>query len=86
MKPGVTSWPTASGVAGVGQSSTSASTTSSAKILEQHTKEKKDKYEVMCLEHQRDFTLLVYSVDGMVSKDARMAERQVAWLTSSKRG
>ena len=33
--------------------------TSSAKILERHTKEKKDKYEAACLERRWDFTPLV---------------------------
>ncbi len=32
----------------------------------------------------RDFTPLVYSVDGMASKDARMAERCIAWLLAKK--
>ena len=58
--------------------------TSSAKILERHAKEKKDKYEAACLERRRDFTPLVYSVDGMASKDARTAERRVAWLLAQK--
>ena len=44
--------------------------TSLSKILEHHTKEKKDKYETACLDHHRDFTPLVYSVDGMAYKDA----------------
>ena len=48
--------------------------TSSSKILECHAKEKKDKYETACLDRHRDFTPLVYSVDGMASKDARTAE------------
>ena len=49
--------------------------TSSTKILERPAKEKKDKYEAACLERRRDFTPLVYSVDGMASKDAHTAER-----------
>ncbi|KAL7477797.1 hypothetical protein ACHAW6_003631, partial [Cyclotella cf. meneghiniana] len=39
--------------------------TSLSKILEGHAKEKKDKYETACLNRCRDFTPLVYSVDGM---------------------
>ena len=46
--------------------------TSSAKILECHAKEKKD------------FTLLIYSVDRMTSKDAQIVERRVAWLLVQK--
>ncbi|KAL7477235.1 hypothetical protein ACHAW6_003052 [Cyclotella cf. meneghiniana] len=51
--------------------------TSLSKILEQHAKEKKDNYETACLDHCRDFTPLVYSVDGMASKDARTAEQHI---------
>ena len=58
--------------------------TSSSKILERHDKEKKDKYETACLDRRRDFTPLVYSVDGMASKDARTAERRIAWLLVKK--
>ncbi len=58
--------------------------TSSSKILERHAKEKKDKYETACLDRRRDFTPLVYSVDGMASKDARTAEQQIAWLLKKK--
>ena len=54
--------------------SMSYGTTSSTKILERYAKEKKDKYEAACLERRRDFTPLVYSVDGMASKDARTAK------------
>ncbi|KAL7474348.1 hypothetical protein ACHAW6_000324, partial [Cyclotella cf. meneghiniana] len=57
---------------------------SSIKILERHAKEKKDKYETACLNHRRDFTPLVYSVDGMALKDARTAERQIGWLLAKK--
>jgi hypothetical protein len=35
------------------------------KGLEQHEKEKKDKYLQNCLEKQKDFTPMVYSVDGI---------------------
>ena len=37
-----------------------------------------------CLERRRDFTPLVYSMDGMASKDARTAEQRVAWLLAQK--
>ncbi len=36
-----------------------------AKVLEQHEKEKNDKYLQNCLEMQKDFTPMVYSVDGI---------------------
>jgi len=60
--------------------SRSYSNSSSIKILECHAKEKKDKYETACIDRHRDFTPLVYSVDGMASKEARMAKRCIAWL------
>ena len=34
------------------------------KVLEQHKKEKKDKYLQNCFEMRKDFTPMVYSVDG----------------------
>ncbi|KAL7474239.1 hypothetical protein ACHAW6_000224, partial [Cyclotella cf. meneghiniana] len=58
--------------------------TTSSKILERHTKEKKDKCETACLDHRQDFTPLVYSIDGMALKDARTAERRIAWLLAKK--
>jgi hypothetical protein len=36
-----------------------------AKVLEQHEKEKKNKYLQNCLEMRKDFTPMVYSVDGI---------------------
>ncbi|KAL7474244.1 hypothetical protein ACHAW6_000227 [Cyclotella cf. meneghiniana] len=58
--------------------------TSSSKILEHHAKEKKDKYKTACLDGCRDFTPLVYSVDGMASKDVKTAELRIAWLLAKK--
>ena len=58
--------------------------TSLSKILEQHAKEKKDKYETACLDRHWDFTTLVYSVDGMVSKDVQTPEQQIPWLLMKK--
>ncbi|KAL7474683.1 hypothetical protein ACHAW6_000653, partial [Cyclotella cf. meneghiniana] len=58
--------------------------TSPSKILERHAKEKKDKYKTACLDRRQDFTPLVYSVDGMASKDARTAEQRIAWLLAKK--
>ncbi len=40
-----------------------------AKVLEQHEKEKKDKYLQNCLEMRKDFTPIVYSVDGIAGRD-----------------
>ena len=39
---------------------------------------KKNKHLVPCLERRRDFTPLVYSVDGMAGRETKMAERQLA--------
>jgi hypothetical protein len=33
---------------------------------------------VPCLERRRDFTLLVYSVDGIAGRETKMAERRLA--------
>ncbi len=40
------------------------------KVLEQHKKEKKDKYLQYCLEMRKDFTPMVYSVDGIAGPKA----------------
>ncbi|KAL7475511.1 hypothetical protein ACHAW6_001428 [Cyclotella cf. meneghiniana] len=48
--------------------------TSLSKIFEHHEKEKKDKYKAACLNQRRDFTPLVYSINGMISKDTKTAE------------
>jgi len=47
-------------------------------VLETHEKEKKDKYLARCHELRKDFTPLVYSVDGMAGREARMAEKRLA--------
>ncbi|KAL7474808.1 hypothetical protein ACHAW6_000764, partial [Cyclotella cf. meneghiniana] len=64
--------------------SRSYSNTSLSTILERHAKEKKDKYKTACLKYHRDFTPLVYSVNGMASKDAQTAKQCIAWLLVKK--
>jgi len=54
-----------------------------AKVLEQHEKEKKDKYLQNCLE-MRNFTPMVYSVDGIAGREARNAEKRLATHLASK--
>ena len=54
------------------------------KILAQHEKEKKNKYLRPCLEQRRDFTPLVYSVDGLAGREARAAEKRLAYHLSAK--
>ena len=55
-----------------------------AKILAAAEKEKEEKYGEACRAQQKDFTPLVYSVDGMPGKLARAAERRLAQLLAAK--
>jgi hypothetical protein len=55
-----------------------------AKVLEKHEKEKKDKYLQNCLEMQKDFTPMVYSVDGIVGREAQNVEKRLATHLASK--
>ena len=48
------------------------------KVLEQHGKEKKDKYLQNCLEMRKGFTPMVYSVDGIAGQEARNVEKRLA--------
>ena len=57
---------------------------SSENILERHAREKKADYEEACLEKRRDFSPLVYSVDGMPCKEARAAEKRMATMLAKK--
>jgi hypothetical protein len=54
------------------------------KVLLQHKKEKKDKYLWTCLEMRKDFTPMVYLVDGVVGCKARNAKRRLATHLASK--
>jgi hypothetical protein len=54
------------------------------KVLEQHEKEKKDKYLQNCLEMRKDFTPMVYSVDGIVGREARNAKKRLATQLAGK--
>jgi len=54
------------------------------KVLEQHEKEKKDKYLQNCLEMRNDFTPMVYSVDGIAGREARNAEKRLATQLAGK--
>jgi hypothetical protein len=49
-----------------------------AKVLEQHEKEKKDKYIQNFLEMRKDFTPMVYSVDGIAGREAQNAKKRLA--------
>ena len=54
------------------------------KVLESAARRKKDKYEEASLKRQRDFTPMIYSVDGMAEKHARAAKRRVAGMLAAK--
>ena len=55
-----------------------------SKVLAKCEKLKKDKHLHACLERRRDFTPLVYSVDGMAGRETKMAERQLARALAHK--
>jgi hypothetical protein len=48
------------------------------KVLAQQEKEKKNQYLHPCLEMRKDFTPLVYSVDGIAGREAKNAEKHLA--------
>jgi hypothetical protein len=54
------------------------------KVLLQHEKEKIDKYLQTCLKMRKDFTPMVYSVDGIAGREARNAKRRLATHLASK--
>jgi hypothetical protein len=54
------------------------------KVLSRHKKEKKDKYLWTCLEMRKDFTPMVYSVDGIAGREAQNAKRRLATHLTSK--
>ena len=54
------------------------------KVLARHEREKKDKYGEVCMERQRTFTPLVFSVDGMMGKEAQAAVKRLASLLARK--
>ena len=55
-----------------------------SKVLEQHEKDKKDKYLQTCLEMRKDFTPMVYSVDGIAGRESRNAEKRLATHLAGK--
>jgi hypothetical protein len=54
------------------------------KVFSQQEKEKKSKYLQSCLEMQKDFTPMVYSVDGVADREAWSAEKRLASLLGVK--
>ncbi len=56
------------------------------KVLAAHEKEKKTKYLQSCLQMRKDFTPLVYTVDGIAGGEAHNAERKLASHLAAKWG
>ena len=54
------------------------------KILARHEKEKRDRYLDSCKEQRREFTPLIFSVDGLMGVEATAASRRLAALLSAK--
>ena len=53
-------------------------------VLAAQEKEKKDKYLDSCLQQHKDFTPLVYSVDGIAGQEAHNAKKRIAALLAAK--
>jgi hypothetical protein len=58
--------------------------TNPSKVLLRHEKEKKDKYGALCIARQRTFTPLVFSVDGLLGKEATAASKRLASCLAAK--
>ena len=58
--------------------------TDSLKVLANQEQEKKDKYLDPLHEQRKDFTPLVYSVDGIAGREARGAEKRLASFLAKK--
>ena len=56
------------------------------KVLDRCEKQKKDKHLAACHERRKDFTPLVYSVDGMAGRETKLAERRLASKLAEKWG
>ena len=55
-----------------------------SKVLEKHEREKKEKYLQSCLASRKQFTPLVFSVDGLMGVEARAASKRVASRLAAK--
>jgi hypothetical protein len=58
--------------------------TDPAKVLLRHEKEKKDKYGALCIARRRTFTPLVFSIDGLLGKEAKAASKRLASSLAGK--
>ena len=54
------------------------------KVLASQEQEKRNKYLKPCQEQRKDFTPMVYSVDGIAGRAARHAERRLATMLAEK--
>jgi len=54
------------------------------KVPADQEKEKKEQYLARCHELYKDFTPMIYSVHGMVGREAKMAEKWMASYLSKK--
>jgi hypothetical protein len=58
--------------------------TDPSKVLLRHEKEKKAKYGDLCIARRRTFTPLVFSVDGLLGKEATAASKRLASSLAAK--
>ena len=58
--------------------------TDTAKVLLCHEKEKKNKYGALCIARRRTFTPLVFSIDGLLGKEAKAATKRLASSLAAK--
>ena len=58
--------------------------TDPGKVLLRHEKEKKDKYGALCIARRRSFTPLVFSIDGLLGKEATAASKRLASSLAAK--
>ena len=58
--------------------------TDPSKVLLRHEKEKKKKYGDLCIAQRRTFTPLVFSVDGLLGKEATAASKRLASSLAAK--
>ena len=58
--------------------------TDPAKVLLRHEKEKKNKYGALCIARRRTFTPLVFSIDGLLGKEAKAATKRLASSLAAK--
>ena len=54
------------------------------KVLAKHEKEKKNKYQELCLAQRRSFTPFVVSCDGLLGREAELLLKRLSELLSTK--